>query len=594
MKAKINPQPKSDKMTTAHKITFIALCAALAAALTTRAPAQLGYGREPVIVAQRDTGGQYQGNLLLLGATSEGPHQAITYLSTSTDWYYGGYESVGVGGLKSRDRGLSWTSEGIWGDGSNYGNAWVSHYGTYLADGSIAIGFSASPKAHAGIKFFHDGPTPGDAAYGEGRLLHADFENHAALFATQRGRGGNGFRMNFLPSPGGLLSTYFVARDIPVIERVRCQLNGDKWLCAFVGDKAGSGNTDVYFMHHDVNVPSSPAAKRIDGDNSGVGKVREGSLGFLESNGKLLVYFREINRVQSGATAGLVLTSGDGGDTWTETLVTDPSNGDAIAFEVAMDGDRAVASWLRLPQGFGVAKLMYAVSTDGGRSFSPPAEVPSDPPIGRHERVVPHVFLEGGRAVIAYFSLAFSTGNQWQAAYVYSNDGGATFNDPVLLRDEAWPSNSTLDWMYGDGSLNAVIRAKDTVNDFANIWVAGVRFPFIQATQPQAGVIKLEMAGVDMSQSSTPVARWVASTQRGISQHPDHAERWLDLAQSSLLRHSLHNSSRYSRAVDPDGTAARLTQIPLSFTGTVYIQGWVDHGGVNGGSSTSDVFELSL
>jgi hypothetical protein len=148
--------------------------------------------------------------------------------------------------------------------------------------------------------------------------------------------------------------------------------------------------------------------------------------------------------------------------------------------------------------------------------------------------------------------------------------------------------------MYGDGSLNAVVRAKDPSTDLVNIWVTGVRFPFIQATQSQAGVIRLEMAGVDMSQSAAPIARWVASTQRGISQHPDHAERWLDLAQSSLLRHSLHNSSRYGRAVDPDGTAARLTQIPLSFTGTVYIQGWVNNGGMNGGSSTSDVFELSL
>jgi hypothetical protein len=594
MKAKINPQPKSDQMPIPHKFTLFALCAVLVPALTTQATAQLGYGREPVIVAQ-GTGGA-RAEIDLLPASGHRKHQTITYRWSSEDYIYNGFESSVLYGLMSKDRGISWTKKLIGGEYSSYGQAWVTHYGSYLANGSYAVGYSrvGYNNTRPAIYLYHEEPALGDLVLGSGRLRHVDFEDQSVLFATSRAGGGDGFRLNFIERPGDTVITRYVAGGLWSIERVRCRLRGNSMYCAFVGSQVRFGNTDIFFLSHDANSTSPPTTKQIDGDASGIGMIREDSLEFLESDGQLLVYFRELGRIQSGITVGFALASHDGGETWSESLVTDPASGNAITFDIAMDGDRAVATWLELPHGGGDAKLMYAVSSDGGLSFTAPAETPRDPLIGEQNRVVPHVYLEGGRAVIAFFSLAFSTQDKWQAAFIYSNDGGVEFSDPVLLRNESWQKNSTLDWMYGDGSLNAVIQEYDSSTRDDNLWVSGVRFPFIQATQPQAGVIKLEMAGVDVTRSATPIARWVASTQRGISRHPDHAERWLDLAQSSLLRHSLHNSSRYSRAVKPDGTATRLTQIPLSFTGTVYIQGWVNNGGVNGGSSTSDVFELSL
>jgi hypothetical protein len=595
--ARINPRPKSDQMITSHKITFIALCAALAPALTTEASAQLGYGREPVIVAQAD-GGQFNPaeHIELEAANGHREHQAITYQYSSEHPYYSGYQQSRLMGLKSRDRGISWTKKFIESEYSAYGQAWVSHYGSYLVNGSYAVGYSrvGYSNTRRAIYLYHEESARGDMVLGKRGLRHLDFEDESALFATTRGGGGGGFRLNLIERPGDTVITRYVAEGFSSVRRVRCRLRGSSIYCAFDGSQSGPAQTDVFFLSHDANSTSPPTPKQIDGDAFGIGVIREDSLEFLESDGNLLVYFREMDRIQSGVTVGFALASHDGGKTWSESLVTDPASGNAITFDIAMDGDRAVATWLELPHGGGDAKLMYSVSSDGGLSFTAPAETPRDPLIGEQNRVVPHVYLEGGRAVIAFFSLAFSTQNKWQAAYIYSNDGGVEFSDPVLLRNESWPKNSTLDWMYGDGSLNAVVQEYDSSTGVDNLWVTGVRFPFIQATQPQAGVIKLEMAGVDVTRSATPIARWVASTQRGISRHPDHSERWLDLAQSSLLRHSLHNSSRYSRAVEPDGTATRLTQIPLSFTGTVYIQGWVNNGGLNGGSSTSDVFELSL
>jgi hypothetical protein len=127
--------------------------------------------------------------------------------------------------------------------------------------------------------------------------------------------------------------------------------------------------------------------------------------------------------------------STDQGDTFTEPVNVSRSTGEAFEPEIAVDAGGAInVAWEDTAPG--VSSIMFSRSTDHGESFSEPLQVSK----GTARASEAHIAADAaGRLSVAWVQ---GDEDEKQAYYARSTDGGLTFSDPANVSNKAGASIS--------------------------------------------------------------------------------------------------------------------------------------------------------
>ena len=131
----------------------------------------------------------------------------------------------------------------------------------------------------------------------------------------------------------------------------------------------------------------------------------------------------------------MFIRSTDQGETFTTPLNVSRSSGDAFEPEIAVDSNGAInIAWE--DSGPGVKSIMFSRSIDEGKTFSTPLKVSK----GEGAATEAHIASDSaGRLSVVWVQ---ESGEEKQAYYSRSTDGGQTFSDPINLSDKAGASIS--------------------------------------------------------------------------------------------------------------------------------------------------------
>ena len=193
----------------------------------------------------------------------------------------------------------------------------------------------------------------------------------------------------------------------------------------------------------------------------------------VDDNGNAYVlWFNTGANIQPGVLTGQwVSKSSDGGRTWTPTEVApmDPKTGGVgrIAWspQGGPDGTvHIVSQGNETPTIAAESDIFYKQSTDGGRTWSPPARVNDDDPRAMFGQYIPMISVApNGRIDVAWWDTRSDPGIRGNDVYyAYSNDNGKTWSKNIRVTDRTidrklgvWGNNFDMNSPPGIASTNA-------------------------------------------------------------------------------------------------------------------------------------------
>lgn len=521
------------------------------------------------------------------GIRAEG--QSVVVLWQHREEYPGGSAGgfLHLNTALSDDYGQSWENTRLLRTSSNYGTPLKRVEDWDLSQESVNLlwdletrsgNSSAASRWRKGLTHVYR------SSIGHQRLsLDADSTN---LVFAMKTPGRNAVKLSRSWNSGDTVETYVVGGGLKTTPTADCLTYLDEFYAVIASSKGGPGGQNLYFTRENEAGGRATAIVRIDQDTSDLGQVVPGSAHLLGIGGILYCAYRETGRNGGAADQQecYLLASADKGTTWTETLIS-PAATNTRGYSVDASATVLAACWIEEHDN----RVRIATSTDSGASFSTPHLIAPGNGPGRDFHVAPEVFVDGNRIVVAYFTDEHTVSDtDYSPSYVYSIDRGETWSSPLRLRTESWSNTPVLDFAYSDGALHAAVQ------DDRVVLVTGVRFPLMEAPVILPHAVGVRMHGIDPFGATPPLARWAVSTIVGGSQHPENPSGFIDLGRSPELRYSLGHPKKFSASVRPDGSASALIRVPTTFKGTLFLQGWVNRGGVNGGSAPSDYVEVLL
>lgn len=123
--------------------------------------------------------------------------------------------------------------------------------------------------------------------------------------------------------------------------------------------------------------------------------------------------------------------SADGGQNWSDPQQIDAHDAAAKWPELAIDGDRVLATWYQDPENGNRYRVHAAVSSDGGTNWSAPQPIEPDDGVSRS----PFVALQADAAVITWRKRPDDGPGEWLTYVNHSVDGGISWADARQLSE---------------------------------------------------------------------------------------------------------------------------------------------------------------
>lgn len=170
-----------------------------------------------------------------------------------------------------------------------------------------------------------------------------------------------------------------------------------------------------------------------------------------QGNRTVVAWSQGVNEWPDYQTDLYVRHSADGGETWSDPQQIDAHDAAARRPELAIGGERVLATWYQDPDNGNRYRIHAAVSSDGGANWSAPQPIEPDDGVSRS----PYVALQADVAVITWRKRPDDDPSEWLTYVNHSVDGGMSWGDARQLSEGGEEAREAQVAMQGERAVVA-------------------------------------------------------------------------------------------------------------------------------------------